>query len=215
MPTFWACRKIASRDLPLKVQIQNIKNNGKDPIYIFHSEDDTPISTAMMMAFCSVMVSPGQDVDLTKSPYLNNAGCPGSYPDYDVCIHSDGDIDVELQSSDACDRWQQEKSHPWNGAPYPNGQYTNKFKNQGGHIPVGGIPGLTVPAAGVPVGAGYWGQPLVPGFGHIPKQGIEFIEINITIAAPTKCTCGEKGNRHPGKCSHWCDLELDKNKQTM
>lgn len=240
MASCWANRRFpAGQIFPPKVQAQTIKNNGKEPIYLFGIEDDMPIPTATMKAFWLAIVDPGCEVYLSFNSHFNN---PISYPDYDVTIHSDGAIDVDIESSDICDRWNFDSSHPWNGGCLPNGHFTKRHTppkgvlavgNTGGSGTGGGGSGFTGGGGSANSGGSGMGTPIVfpsskgitlpavlssrpppPPVGSLGMP-LSWIEVNITIPAGPKCTCGERKLRNPGKCSYWCDLEVDKNKQIV
>lgn len=124
MASYWTCRHASNHNLPLKVQAQIVKNNGNSPIYIYDIEDDLPLPDAYMKAFTVLIIDPGQELDISQTPYLKNSHY--SYPDRDITIHCDVDIDVAIESSDLSNRWEQDNSHPWNGAKLVNGSYTEK-----------------------------------------------------------------------------------------
>lgn len=194
MALFWTSRCSPFKDLPLKVQAQSIKNNGKKTIYIHGIEEDLPLNSGQQMAFCDVSIDPGCEVDLTKHPSCHASI---SSPDLDVTIHSDDEINVAIISSDSCWRWGQDSFHPWNGAPLPNGTYTERWGGAGlskimayvGNTP----PPPPPPKKSVHVSGGYG-----------------MVEVTINITMP-KCTCGQHAVSGGGKHSSWCDME----KQTL
>lgn len=213
-------RQCFSANLPLKVQATSIKNHGKNPIYLLGIDDDFPVSGPMMLAFSIVVVDPGQEVDVSNHPGFAGLG-QYSHPDQDISIHSLDDIDVYITSDDWCERWQSDPHHPWNGAPLANGSFTFKHRNL--VTSANGISGPTTAPINVIPGPVSISLPPASNFQpshtfHIKHiQPIEFLDIEIgpiTRNTP-KCTCGEKGNRTPGKCSSWCDLVLDANKQIL
>ena len=196
MASFWTCRHADLKDLPLKVQAQTIKNNGKKNIYIHGIEEDLPLSQAQQVTFCDVCILPGQEVDLTKHTSFHSSI---SYPDFDVTIHSDDEVNVDIISSDSSSRWIVDTKHPWNGAPLPNGTYTERFGGSGmsGIIAKVGNVSAAIPysSASVPVSVSIKLQP-----------AIEYIRFDLTITSP-KCTCGQHSVKGGGKHSSWCDLE--------
>lgn len=195
MALFWACRTLKAGLGPLKVQGQSIKNNGKHPIYIFDIEDDAILDPASMFTYSQTCILPGIQMDLTNHPFVNASSV--SNPDLDICIHSPDDIEVGITSSDLCDRWATDPTHPWNGAALPNGQYTRHFLPGNGvkRSPVGnlGIPAISG-GIGLPVGhPGYMSGISINTNGQVRvtlPSPIEYVDVTITIKNDTKqCTC--------------------------
>jgi hypothetical protein len=135
MALFYARKSMAANQGPLKVQAQTVKNEGKENIYILGIDDDMPMSSLSLFAYNLICISPGVEVDLSTSPYINQIHY--SCPDKDVCIHSDNsEIVVGLVSSDICDRWTSDKNHPWNGAPIAPGFFTKASMAPTGTLPI-------------------------------------------------------------------------------
>lgn len=170
--------------LPVKVQAQTIKNNGKYPIYVCDIEDDLPLTPSCMLAYSKAVILPGQELDLTCNPYILPSV---SNPDYDVTVHSDNPVDIEVCSYDRCDRWSSDPYHPWGGHSLPNGTYTEKFKNS-----------INTTLSSY-TSSGWWGNFSSP---------LEDIVINNIIQNEVKkCTCGIASLKSGGRHSNWCDLE--------
>jgi hypothetical protein len=100
---------------------------GKD-IFIFDIEEDVLVDSKSLYAFSRSVIQPSNNLDLLVNPYIPYSSI--SNPDRDVTIHSDGDIWVNLISSDDPERWIRDHIHPWNGATLPNGGYTQKYRTK-------------------------------------------------------------------------------------
>lgn len=188
--------------LPLRVQAGIVTNKGTDNIYLFGVDDDVPVSgLAMLTAFAFCILCPGQSVDIEANPhigYLKNT-------DRDKCItiHADTDIEVDIESNDLPTSWSSDQTHPWNGGKLPSGLYTEKFKGAG-IVKVNTIAPTTITMPNAQANPNVISVKVT--------QPLHWIEVKVNIDCGPKCTCGEKSNRHPGKCSWWCDLEKAKDK---
>lgn len=222
--------------MPIKVGAGIVTNKGLDDVFLFGVEDDLAItSLSQLQAFSFCILGPGQSVDIEANPHIGYL--KSSDKDKFITIHALNGIEVDVESNDIPTSWMNDSSHPWNGGQLPNGGYTDKFKSPvtsvngvaggGGAGGTNGMGGYHAGGVGGGNGGGSIPSNRIASNGILkvtlpkPSQGlhytikviepIEEIKFEITIDSGPKCTCGEKGNRHPGRCSSWCDLEKDKN----
>lgn len=153
MPSF-SKRIVSIIDLPFKLQAQKIKNVGKDNIYIFDIEDDLVLPAVNLVPFCQAIVMPGCEIDLVNHPFVNLSGY--YFPDFDVCIHSLGHVEVDIVSAVWINAWVGDPAHPWNGAPMINGQLTHGWNQKQAATlnPSVQIPNIPLPSAPNV----FWGQ---------------------------------------------------------
>lgn len=228
---------LTSQDFPLKVRAGVVTNKGTEDLYLFGVEDDIAIAgLSQLQAFSFCILGPGQSVDIEANPHIGYL--TSTDKDKHITIHALNEIDVDIEANDMPISWVGERNHPWNGGALPNGGYTDRFKFKNPVISVNGIGGGGgaggtngmggYHAGGVGGGNGGGSIPAQkfnasgPTTVTLPKpsQGLHYtirviepideIKFEITIGDSPRCTCGEKGNRHPGRCSSWCDLEKDR-----
>lgn len=200
---------VKHKDSPLKVHAKKVTNVGRYDVYLFTINDDLPLGLAQLMAYSSVVLAPGDSLEIEKSPFFNGFGIPGE--DFDICIHADPvvpEIDVHVISDKPADDWIYNIYHPWNGHQLLTGGFTEKYKAIGGILlpPSIGNLGLSPNNQLSAVNNGYNSVPpkIVGSWVVYPQDGIDYISVNITVDGP-KCECGKE--KH-GFTSHssWCEL---------
>lgn len=203
MASWWCIRKCTVQDLPHKIQGQTIKNVGNSIIYVCNTKEDLPIGPSHLLPRSKIVVLPGQEVDLVNDPNIDYSTF--SFPDRDVTLHSDNEINVEIIGSDLCDRWMNDPKHPWNGAPLSNFLYTNKYNSPivaaSGNVSSsqGSIGTITLPSTFPSTPLGFFAA---DDEWHIAIDYSEKKDVS-------KCTCGVASLKGGGKHSSWCDLQTE------
>jgi hypothetical protein len=183
--------------VPLKLQAETIRNDGTEDIFILGPEDDEPVNQASLLVYSVAIVRPGQGVDVANSPYVNMYAKNGI--DKFVTLHAAQTIKAGIVSNDAPEDWENDPKHFWNGQPFPNGSYTNRFGKLKAQAQAG------TPAINPNHGLHFGGTShvVVPG----STKWIDIYNYNIEVPkGTTKCTCGISSLHGGGRHSNWCDL---------
>src|ERR1700734_2798545 len=116
-----------NHQLPLKVLATSVKNMGISVIYILGIEQDAWLPPGAVIPYLHIILQPGGVYNVESSTYFP----PSLFytTGKEVTIHSAGDIDVDIECNGSPYEWTIEPLHPWNGYPFPDGSYTENFKN--------------------------------------------------------------------------------------